>query len=138
MPVFDAPMNSGGKRLPGPPPPPKGAEKGAVSKRNFCKCHFRKRCKNGAENGKIRAFYAMAPDIRKVGNQPEKLLFPRSRNCGRMKMELEKAVGRRKEMAPKDCGEVRLAEKSKPTAGEEVRKRQIGMGEGMEYESGMV
>ena len=80
----------------------------------------------------------MAPDIRKVGNQPEKLLFPRSRNCGRMKMELEKAVGRRKEMAPKDCGEVRLAEESKPTAGEEVRKRQIGMGEGMEYESGMV
>jgi len=41
-------------------------------------------------------------------------------------------------MAPKDCGEVRLAEKSKPTAREKVRKRQIGMGEGMEYESGMV
>lgn len=28
MPVIDAPMNSSGKRLPGPPPPPKGAEKG--------------------------------------------------------------------------------------------------------------
>ena len=121
MPVIDAPMNSSGKRLPGPPPPPKGAEKGAVSKHDFRKCHFRKSCKNGAETGKMRAFYAIAPDIRKVGNQPGKLLFPRSRNCGRMKME-----------------SVRLAEKSKPTAGEEVRKRQIGMGEGMEYESGMV
>ena len=106
MPVIDAPMNSGGKRLPGPPPPPKGAEKGAVSKRNFCKCHFRKSCKNGAENGKIRAFYAIAPDIRKVGNQPEKLLFPRSRNCGRMKMELEEADSRRKKWLQK------IAEKS--------------------------
>ena len=57
--------------------------------------------------------------------------------CKRLKLNWKKPTADEK-MAPKDCGEVRLAEKSKPTAGEEVRKRQIGMGEGMEYESGMV
>ena len=40
-------------------------------------------------------------------------------------IEFEEVVRRRKEVAEKDCTEVGLAEKSKPTAGEEVRKWQI-------------
>lgn len=38
-------------------------------------------------------------------------------------IEFEEAVRRRKEVAEKDCTEVGLAEKSKPTAGEEIRER---------------
>ena len=37
----------------------------------------------------------------------------------------ELKVVKRKEVAQKDFGEVRLAEKSEPTAGEEMRERQI-------------
>ena len=39
--------------------------------------------------------------------------------------ELQEAVRGRKKMAEKDCREVGLAEKSKPTAGEEVRGQKI-------------
>jgi len=40
-------------------------------------------------------------------------------------IEFEEAVRGRKEVAEKDCTEVGLAEKSNPTAGEEIKGQQI-------------
>ncbi len=46
--------------------------------------------------------------------------------CKRLKLNYKKLSEGRKEVAEKDCTEVGVAEKSKPTAGKKARERQIG------------
>ena len=75
------------------------------------------------EDNPLEDFLQTAEETASPDSDPEQaaLVFI----CKRLKIELEEAVRRRKEVAEKDCTEIGLAEKSNPTAGEKVRERQI-------------
>ena len=73
------------------------------------------------EDNPLEDFFADRRGNRQRGQRPRTGSFGIYLQAAQI--EFEEAVRRRKEVAEKDCTEVGLAEKSKPTAGEEIRER---------------